>query len=97
MIPAQRNAELGERLDLRREIERPVVDRVVERLDAEAVARREELAVARVPDRERELASQRVERARAAILVEVQRDLAVRARAEDVPSRSSSPRIRSKS
>ena len=91
-IPAQRHAERGERLDLRGEIERAVVDRVVERLDAEAVARREELAVARVPDGEGELAAQRVQRARAAILVEVQRDLAVGSRAEDVALAARAPR-----
>ena len=65
-IPLQRYAELGKRLDLRGHVERAAVDRVVERLDAETVARREQLAVARIPDGKRKLAAQRVHRARAA-------------------------------
>ncbi len=57
-IPAQRHAESGERLDLRRQIEGAFMHRVVERLDAEPVARREQLPIPLVPDRERELAAQ---------------------------------------
>ena len=83
-IPAQRDTELGKRLDLRGQKECPVVDGVVERLDAEAVARGEELAVARVPDRQRELAAQRMKRACPSFFKEVKRNLAVRSRAKDM-------------
>jgi hypothetical protein len=50
----QRRAHLArrqERLDLRGEVQRPVLEvRVVERLDAEAVAREEQLALRAIPD-----------------------------------------------
>ena len=51
----------AQRLQLRAEHERAVVPRVVERLDAEVVAREEELAAAAVPQREREHAGEPVE------------------------------------
>src|SRR5262249_62186623 len=48
-------ARLDERLDLRREIERAIaVQRVIKRLDAQTVARQQELATRRIPDGEGE-------------------------------------------
>ena len=84
-IPAKGNAELDERLHLGREVEGSVVDRVVQRLDAEAVARREQRAVAVIPDGVRELTAQRMHGPRALRFIEMQRDLAIRARSEGVP------------
>ncbi len=49
-----------ERLDLRAEHERVRPVRVVQRLDAHPIAREEQRALPRVPDREREHAVQRV-------------------------------------
>src|SRR5437879_3496982 len=46
-----------QRLDLRREHEALVVHRVIERLDADAVAHEPELSCARVPEREGEHAT----------------------------------------
>src|ERR1700730_15067304 len=57
---------------------------VIKRLDPETVTSREQQAIAFVPDGEGELAAQRVHGASAAILVEVQRDLAVRSAAKGV-------------
>ena len=58
--------------------------RVIERLDAEAIARGDELAIPRVPDREGELTTQRVDGACAPVFVEMERNLAVRPRPEVV-------------
>ena len=60
------------------------MDRVVERLDAEAIASGEQYLVALIPDRECELAAQRMNRAGAPLLEQVQRDLAVGPRTERV-------------
>ena len=97
-IPRERNTELDERLHLGRQVEGAVVDGVVERLDAEAIARGEQHLIALVPDGERELAAQLVDGPSTSILVQVQRDLAVGPRGEGVPAASrSSQRMRSKS
>ena len=66
--------------------------RIVERLDAETVARSEQRPVALIPDRERELAAQRVDDAGAMLLVEMEGDLAVGAGAERVAARIRSSR-----
>ena len=60
-IPSDRHAERGERLDLRRHVARAVHDGVVQRLDAEPVARGEQHAVALVPEGEGVLAAQVVQ------------------------------------
>jgi hypothetical protein len=84
-IPAQRHAGFGQRLDLRCEIERAIVHRVVQGLDAETITGGEELPITLVPDGECELPPERRECPRAAILEEVQRNLAVGPRPERVP------------
>ena len=73
---------LEERLDLGSEVERPVSLRVVERLDAEAVAREEELAALVVPDREREDPVQALEHLGAVARVHGEDDLGVAGRLE---------------
>src|SRR4030095_14507905 len=83
-IPAERHAELYERLHLGGEVDRAVMDRVVHRLDAEPVARSEQRTVTFVPDGERELTSQRVEGACAVLFEQMQCDLAVRSGSEHV-------------
>src|SRR4029453_7518810 len=83
-IPCERHTEIDECLYLGREVEVAIVDRVVERLDAEAIASGEQYLVALIPDRECELAAQRMNRAGALLLEQVQRDLAVGPRTERV-------------
>src|SRR6185436_2806775 len=60
------------------------MDSVIERLDPEAVAGGEQGVVLIVPQHERELAAQLLQAMSAEFLVQMQRDLAVRARAEHV-------------
>src|SRR5204862_6178711 len=86
-VPAGRHPRREQRLRLRGEDDGPVTDRVEERLDPEAITRREERLVRLVPERERELTAQMMEALRAAILVQMQRDLAVRTRAQPVTTR----------
>ena len=74
--------ERQQRLRLGRADERPVDDRVEERLDAEAVARAEEALLGLVPEREREHAAEPVERFRSPAVVRAEHDLHVRRRAE---------------
>ena len=82
VVPARRHAGREQRLDLRGEDQRVAELRIVERLDAETVARREQQLISFVPERERELAAQLAQRVRAQLLVEVDQDLAVGARAQ---------------
>ena len=63
---------------------RPVPLGVIQRLDAEGIAREEQFLFALVPDAEREHAAQRVHHRRAALCVQVQQDFGVRLRAEGV-------------
>ena len=85
-VPAGGHAGGEERLDLGGESRASVVEGVEERLDPEAVARREEDLVRFVPEEQRELAAQLRQARRAQVLVEVQGDLAVGARPEPVPA-----------
>jgi len=85
-IPLERNTELHERLHFRRQVEGAVVDGVIERLDAEAIACREQHVIALVPDGIRKLAAKLVDRPGTSILVQVQRDFAVGSRSEGVPA-----------
>ena len=62
-----------------------VVKRVIQWLDAEAIARSKQRVARRVPKHERKFAAQAMQCLRPEILVEVQGDLAVRSRAEVVP------------
>lgn len=71
-----------ERLDLAREPDRPAVVSVVERLDAEGVARREQTAPPGVPDHERVHTAQALDHGRAVAPVEVQQAFRVAGRAE---------------
>ena len=70
------------RLQLGGEDDDVVDDRVVERLDAEAVARDQGSPARRVPDAERELAAQPARQLLAGLLEEVREDLGVAAGAE---------------
>ena len=73
-----------QRLHLGGEVEDAVDDRVVERLDPEAVARDEERLRLLVPEREREHAAQPLEAALAPLAVGAQDHLGVGARAEAI-------------
>ena len=73
-----------ERFDLRRRPERPPVVGDVERLDAVGVAREEESAALRVPEREGEHPAQLVEHVLATLGPEVEENLRVGVRAEAV-------------
>ena len=64
--------------------------RVVQRLDADAIARDEQRARSRVPDREAEHAAQPGDRVRAPLLVGVNDDFGVGRRVERWPAASSS-------
>ena len=85
-VPAGGHAGGEQRLDLGGQVQRTAVMRVVEGLDAEAIAGGEERVVGAVPEHEGELAAQLVQAGRAEVLVEVQGDLAVGAGAEAVAS-----------
>src|SRR5436305_7843306 len=73
-------AEQG--LELGREADPPLPEPVVERLDAEAVARQQQATLAPIPDREREHATQARHERRAVVEVEMQQDLGVAMRPE---------------
>jgi glycosyltransferase involved in cell wall biosynthesis len=83
-VPAGRHAGGQDRLHLGRQVEHAAVDRVVERLGAEAVARGEQQALPLVPQDERELSAQPRQAGGPALLVQVDQDLAVGAGAEAV-------------
>jgi len=68
---------------------------IEERLHAIAIARREQLVRPVIPDRERVFAAQSVHALRAEVLVEVQCDLAVRARAQAMCARRLELRLHS--
>src|SRR5205823_322119 len=55
-------------------------DGVIKRFDAETIARREQHLVSLIPQREREFAPQMLQAMRPQILIQVQRDLAIRTR-----------------
>ncbi len=83
-VPLEGHPQRRQSLDLRGEVEGAVVESVVERLDAKAITGGKELSRPFVPNGKRELTAQRMHRLGTEILVEVQRDLAVGPRAEDV-------------
>ena len=74
----------AQRLELGCEAQQPARRAPVQRLDAEAVAREQQPALARVPDGEGEHPAQVLEHALAALLVEVDEDLGVAAGGEAV-------------
>lgn len=76
-----------DRLGLGAEHQRAAGDRVVHRLDADAVADQQQLVRPRVPQRDREHPAQRVDEPVAALLVEVDDDFGVRSRPEAVAAR----------
>src|SRR5205085_4163866 len=84
VIPARRNSGRKKRLDLRRDVQLARVQRIEQRLDAEAVARGEKRLCPFVPQYEREFAAHLFETGRSVVLVEVERDLAVTLRAKPV-------------
>ena len=75
----------SQRLQLRAEGERALVPGVVERLDAQVIARKEELAAAAVPQSEREHAGDALEEPRPPRLPAVDQDLAVALRGKEMP------------
>lgn len=77
-VPPRGHAEREQRLDLRRDVDTGAQDGVVQRLDAETVPHRDEAPTAFVGDDDRELATQPVHEVTAELLVQAQRDLAVR-------------------
>ena len=83
-IPASRHSGGKQRFHLRCEIECPVVPGIEQGLDAEAVARGEDGPVLLIPEHKGELAPQSVQALHAEIFVEMQGDLAVRARAQSM-------------
>ena len=86
-FPVQLAADFGQlqnRLQLGRERDAPVDLRVVERLDAQAVAREQKLAAPRIPDREREHAAQVIDAPRSVVLVQVHDGFGVARRAQRV-------------
>src|SRR5262249_61032549 len=82
--PAGGHAGRQQRLDLGGQVQRAAVARVVKGLDAEAIPGGEERVVGAVPEHEGELAAQLTQAGRAALLVEMEGDLAVGAGAEPV-------------
>ena len=75
----------SQRLQLRAEGERALVPGVVERLDAQVIAREEDLAAAAVPQSEREHAGDALEEPRPPRLPAVDQDLAVALRGKEMP------------
>src|SRR5437764_4743330 len=71
-----------QRLELRGEADASVPQLVVQRFDPEAIARKQQAALAPVPDRDREHAAQARHEARPIMQVEVQQDLGVAVRAK---------------
>ena len=86
-VRLSRNVRVEEdRLDLRREEKAPSVVEVVEGLDAEAVARAEELLCAAVPEGEAPHAVEALKAVLAPFFVGMEDDLGVAPAPEDVPS-----------
>src|SRR5262249_49768192 len=81
-IPARRHPQREERLGFRgdRQPKPGLVE--AKRLDAEAVPRRQQAATMAVPEDERELATEMIEKGDPVLLIEVNGDLAVAARAK---------------
>jgi hypothetical protein len=77
---------LQDRLDLRREPQLAIAHVVVERLDADAVARDPQQLLARIPDRKREHPAQLLHRLDAVLLVRVDDDFRIRPALEQVPA-----------
>ena len=83
-IPARGHSRGKQRFHFRREVERFLVEGVEQRLDAEAVARREHRSVAFIPQNKRKFAAQAVQALRAEIFVKMQSDFAVGSGAQAV-------------
>src|SRR5665213_2955671 len=83
-IPARGHAGGEQGLDLRCEIKRVAVPGIEQRLDAEPVPRSEDPSPVLVPQRQCKLTTQMLQTLRAEIFIQVQRNLAVRARAQPV-------------
>ena len=77
VVPAGRHAGGEQGLRFRREVQGVLMPGVEERLDAEAIPRREDRPAVLVPQHEGELAAEMVQALRAEVLVEMQGDLAV--------------------
>src|SRR5215213_688707 len=86
-VPARGDASGEQRFDLRGQVEDAPDARIKERLDAKAVARREQRLLILVPDDEREFTAQLLQTFSARLFVKVKGDLAVGARAKPVPAR----------
>ena len=83
-VPTRRHAGRKQCFDFRGEIQRAIVPRVEQRLDAEPIAHRHDRAVALVPQHHRELAAQAMHALHADVFVQMQGDLAVRSRSQEV-------------
>ena len=90
-VPARLDAHREERLRLRRDQDAARSLRVDERLDPEAIARRDEPPAPRVPEDERDLAAEVLDERVAVLLVEMDDELAVAPGAEAVPLRLELP------
>ncbi len=84
-VPARRHSGCKQRFHLRGEEKCFIVGGVKKRLDSKAVARRENRAVCLVPNHKRKFSAQPVQTLCSELFVKMQRNLAVRARAQTVP------------
>ena len=83
-IPPGRHASGKQGLDFGSQVERVIMKRIKQRLDAKAIASRENRAVSLVPNHKSEFSAQPMQALRAEIFVKVERDFAVGARAQVV-------------
>src|SRR5262249_43343382 len=84
VVPARRHSGDEQGLDFGGQKKRAVMDRVVEWFDPETVTGGEQGLVRLIPEHERELAAQLLHAMRAKFLVQVQCDLTVRTRPEQM-------------
>ena len=75
-----------QRLDFRRKAKAHAGLAVIERLDAQPVARQKELARALIPQRNRKHAAQALHNLRAPFFIAMQHALRIRARTKDMPA-----------
>ena len=83
-IPPGRHASRKQGLDFGSQVECVFMKCIKQRLDAKAIASRENRAVSLVPNHKSEFPAQPVQALRAEIFIKVERDFAVRARAQAV-------------
>src|SRR5258708_23933069 len=91
LIPPRPNTSRKKCLHLRSNIERVVVPRVEQRLDAEAIASGKQRLLLLIPDHEGKPAAKLMQALRPQLFVKVQSNLAVRAGAQTMPARLQFP------